>query len=138
MVHSEKLFLKSRGDGEMRDLTAEVSRVVENGGVRSGIVTVFVVGSTASITTIEFEPGLAHDFPAALERIAPSDAHYEHEARWNDDNGHSHVRASLIGPSVCVPFNDGALELGTWQQIVLVDFDTRPRERVIVVQVLGE
>src|SRR5437762_10221977 len=128
MVFTKRLSIKTVGNGDMLEVTRLAASAIEESSCTAGLASVFVVGSTASITTIEYEPGLAGDFPAMLERIAPSDAHYEHEARWNDDNGHSHVRASLIGPSVCVPFNDGVLELGTWQQIVLVDFDTRPRE----------
>lgn len=123
----------------MVDITAEVARAVSRSGVRDGIVTVFHVGSTAGLTTTEFEPGLAeHDLEAAFERIAPADGHYVHEQTWHDDNGHSHVRASLLGPSLSVPFVEGHLMLGTWQQIVLVDFDTRPRQRTVICQMVGE
>lgn len=115
------------------DLACEVAR--RAGG--DGIAHLFVTGSTAAITTIEFEPGLARDFPAAMERIAPCDAPYAHEERWGDDNGHSHVRASLVGPSLVVPVAGGELVLGTWQQIVLVEFDTRGRDREIIVSVLS-
>lgn len=138
LVYSSKTQISSRGNGSMHDLTAHTRDVVEASMMSSGLATVFVVGSTASITTIEFEPGLERDFPAMLERIAPEDGDYQHEAKWNDDNGHAHVRASLVGPSVCLPFSDGKLELGTWQQIVLIDFDTRPRERTVIIQIIGE
>jgi secondary thiamine-phosphate synthase enzyme len=131
------LAFESKGRGEMKDISADVQQVVSAGKINEGIVTIFVPGSTASITTIEYEPGLQKDFPLAMERIAPSDAHYDHDARWGDGNGMSHVRASVVGPGIVVPFKDKALLLGTWQQIVLVDFDTRPRQRKVIVQVLG-
>lgn len=122
----------------MVDLTAELARCVASSGIRTGVCHVFAIGSTAALTTIEMEPGLAHDLPVAMERIAPEDAPYEHEARWHDDNGHSHVRASLVGPSLTAPVREGQLALGTWQQVVLIDFDTRPRERTVLVTALGE
>jgi secondary thiamine-phosphate synthase enzyme len=120
----------------MLDITRLVRDVVSATAVLEGVATVFVVGSTAAVTTIEYEPGLTHDLPAALERIAPRDGAYRHEQTWNDDNGHSHIRASLIGPSLTIPVVDGKLPLGTWQQIVLLEFDTRARERQVVVQVI--
>ena len=138
MVHSQTLTVRTRGEADLIDLTPKVAGLVEGGKIREGIVNLFVIGSTAALTTIEFEPGLAHDFPATLERIAPKGARYLHEEKWHDDNGHSHVRASLVGPSLTVPFIDGRLVLGTWQQIVLLECDTRPRERIITVQVIGE
>lgn len=138
MVASSTIELRTRGENDLLDLTAKAADLVMKSGLRSGIVNLFVIGSTAALTTIEFEPGLAHDFPAALERIAPKDGRYLHEEKWHDDNGHSHVRASLIGPSLTVPFIDGRLVLGTWQQIVLLECDTRPRERTITVQLMGE
>jgi secondary thiamine-phosphate synthase enzyme len=122
----------------MVDISNEIQQVVSTSGLKSGIATLFVLGSTAALTTIEFEPGLAHDFPAALEKIAPKGGRYLHEEKWHDDNGHSHVRASLIGPGLTVPFVEAKLVLGTWQQIVLLECDTRPRERIITVQVIGE
>jgi secondary thiamine-phosphate synthase enzyme len=106
--------------------------------LNNGIINVFVAGSTAAITTIEYEPGLRHDFPKMLSRIAPKDIQYRHDETWHDGNGHSHVRASLVGPSLTVPFSNGALILGTWQQIVMLEMDTRPRERVLTIQILGE
>ncbi|HTQ09714.1 MAG TPA: secondary thiamine-phosphate synthase enzyme YjbQ [Fimbriimonadaceae bacterium] len=135
---SAVIRVSTSGEGDMRDMTDSVAGAVRQSGVRDGIVTAFVIGSTAAITTIEFEPGLREDMPAALERVAPRDAHYAHEATWHDDNGHSHIRASMIGPSLTVPVVDGRLTLGTWQQIVLLEFDTRPRDRQVVVQVIGE
>ena len=130
---------ETRGDGEILDLTEDVQRLVAESGVQTGQATLMVVGSTAALTTLEYEPGLAdHDIVAALERIAPEDGRYRHEETWHDDNGHSHVRASLIGPSLALPVTDGAIPLGTWQQVVLVDLDTRPRSRTVVVTIVGE
>jgi secondary thiamine-phosphate synthase enzyme len=138
-VESHRFEVPTRGRTHVVDVTAEVRRELGKGRIRDGVVTVFVVGSTASLTTTEFEPGLAnHDLKAALERVAPEDAPYRHHETWGDDNGHSHVRASLLGPSIAIPLVGGELPLGTWQQIVLLDFDTRPRRREIVVQVVGE
>jgi len=130
--------VNSRGEGDMTDITSEVQAILESTGVRDGIVTLFVAGSTSALTTIEYEPGLLKDFPAMLERIAPRHINYEHEKRWHDGNGHSHVKASLIGPSLTVPFKDRRLSLGTWQQIVFVELDTRPRTRQIIAQIIGE
>ncbi len=139
MVKTEEFQVRTRGNNQVINITDEVTRAVGNSDVRDGVVTVFNVGSTAGVTTTEFEPGLAnHDIEAAFERIAPANGRYEHEATWHDDNGHSHVRASLLGPSLTVPFSNGKLLLGTWQQIILVDFDTRPRTRTVICQVLGE
>lgn len=138
MVITKKIGASTRGDGHTLDITGEVARAVREAGVGSGIVTLFVVGSTAGLTTIEFEAGAVADLGRVFERLAPRDAEYEHELRWHDDNGHSHVRAALLGPSLSVPFVDGRLVLGTWQQIVLVDFDTRPRTREVVAQIMGE
>jgi secondary thiamine-phosphate synthase enzyme len=129
--------LDTRGNGHVLDITGEVQSAVRDSGLRDGTATVFVTGSTAGITTIEFEPGLVFDLTAAFERLYPRDAEYRHHERWGDDNGHSHVRASMLGPSLAVPFVDAELTLGTWQQIVIVDFDTRPRRREYVIQILG-
>lgn len=138
-VESHEFELSTRGNNHVLDITSRVAECIASGTIHSGIATVFVIGSTAGITTTEFEPGLAtHDLKAAFESIAPEDGRYLHEETWHDDNGHSHVRASLVGPSLSVPLNETRLILGTWQQIVLIDFDTRPRERRIVVQVIGE
>ena len=139
MVRTEHLQVRTQGNCQVVNITDHVSRAVENCGLKAGVATLFHVGSTAGITTTEYEPGLAnHDLKAAFERIAPEAGHYEHESTWHDDNGHSHVRASLLGPSLSVPFADGRLMLGTWQQIVLIDFDTRPRSRTVICQIMGE
>jgi secondary thiamine-phosphate synthase enzyme len=138
-VHTQEFDVETRGNTEVIDLTPRVGKLVSETPITSGIVTVFVVGSTAGITTTEFEPGLVnHDLKTAFEKIAPEDGRYHHEETWHDDNGHSHVRASLIGPSLSLPLIDGRMALGTWQQIVLIDFDTRPRTRRIVVSIIGE
>lgn len=138
MVHSSKFVVSTQGNDDMLDITGQVEQAILESGVLNGIATVFVVGSTAGITTIEYEPGLAQDMARVMERIAPRDEFYAHEARWKDDNGHSHIRAALLGPSLTVPIVSGQMVIGTWQQIVLVDFDTRPRQRTLYVQILGE
>lgn len=139
MVKTEQIQVGTRGNNHVVNITDEVGRAVAGSGVTDGVVTVFNVGSTAGITTTEFEPGLAnHDIEAAFERIAPANGRYEHEETWHDDNGHSHVRASLLGPSLSVPLVDGRLTLGTWQQIILVDFDTRARTRTVICQIVGD
>jgi secondary thiamine-phosphate synthase enzyme len=122
----------------MIDITQAVEETVSKSGMVTGICTVFCVGSTGSITTIEYEDGLLKDFPEAMERVAPKDAIYEHHLRWRDGNGHSHVRASILGPSLTVPFVNGKLTLGTWQQITFLDFDNRPRSRSLEVVIIGE
>jgi secondary thiamine-phosphate synthase enzyme len=136
-IVTDAIEIATQGDSHMVDVTVRVQEVVDRHGFREGQALVFVPGSTAALTTIEFEPGLEKDLPAALERFAPRGIRYEHEEAWHDDNGHSHVRASLVGPSLVVPFRDGRLLVGTWQQVVLIDFDTRPRRRQLVVQVTG-
>jgi secondary thiamine-phosphate synthase enzyme len=136
-VFTTTLSFDSKGRDDMLNITSQVQDVITAGSINEGIVTVFVPGSTASVTTIEHEPGLKKDFPRAMERLAPSDAHYDHDAKWGDGNGMSHVRASTVGPGIVVPFKDKMMLLGTWQQVVLVDFDTRPRKRTVIVQVLG-
>jgi len=138
MVITHRHEVSTGGQGDAHDLTAVVTRTVAESRIRSGTVTVFVVGSTAGVTTIEFEPGAVHDLNALFERCAPRDGDYRHHLRWGDDNGSSHVRAALLGPSVVVPFEDGKLLLGTWQQIALFEFDTRPRQREIVMQIVGD
>ena len=122
----------------MVDLTIPTSEAVQETKLKDGIVTIFVAGSTAAVTTIEYEPGLRIDFPKMLSRIGPKDIHYEHDKTWHDANGHSHVRASLVGPILTIPFKDNNLMLGTWQQIVLMGIDTRKREREIILQIIGE
>jgi secondary thiamine-phosphate synthase enzyme len=134
---TERLAVNTRGDDHVVDLTAGVQDLVSRHRLREGQALVFVSGSTAGVTTIEYEPGLLEDLPAALERLAPRAAGYRHHERWGDDNGHAHVRASLLGPSVVIPVVDGRLAVGTWQQVVLVDSDTRPRQREILVQLSG-
>ncbi|MGQ9543355.1 MAG: secondary thiamine-phosphate synthase enzyme YjbQ [Candidatus Bathyarchaeia archaeon] len=137
-VVTKSISLKTRGEVEMVDLTGDVERAVKESGLRDGVVTVFIPGSTGALTTIEYESGLLQDFPAALERLFPRSISYEHEKRWHDGNGHSHIRASMLGPSLTVPFMNGRLTLGTWQQIVFVELDVRPRERSIIIQIMGE
>ena len=130
--------LRSSKENDIIDFTEQTSEALKESKLENGIVTVFVSGSTAAITTIEYEPGLRHDFPKMLSRIVPKDVQYHHDDTWHDGNGHSHVRASLIGPSLSIPFSNGQLNLGTWQQIVMLEMDTRQRERVITLQILGE
>ena len=139
MIHTGKIHVATRGHTDVIDINDQVAAIVAESDVRAGVATVFVIGSTAAITTTESEPGLlTHDLKAFYEKIAPADAYYKHEATWHDDNGHSHVRASSLGPSLTIPIVDGRLTLGTWQQVVLIDFDTRGRERSVIVQVMGE
>jgi secondary thiamine-phosphate synthase enzyme len=137
-VITRNIQIKSKSENDILDITDQVSKIVEESKIENGAVIVFVVGSTAAITTIEYEPGLKKDFPEMLSRLAPKDIQYAHDNAWHDGNGHSHVRASLIGPSLAIPIIVGRLTLGTWQQIVLVEMDTRPRERKIILQVIGE
>lgn len=135
-VHTAIVSLKTKGDGDVHDLTDEVADAVAKSGFEAGTATVFVVGSTAAVTTIEYERGLVRDVNAVLERLVPQGDDYAHN-HGGDSNGHAHVRASIVGPSVAVPFTDRGLATGTWQQIVLIDFDDRPRSREVVVQVVG-
>ena len=137
-VVSSNFEVSSRGENEIIDVTPRVMEAVASSKLSSGIATVFVLGSTAALTTIEYEPGLAKDFPKMLERVAPPNVAYEHEERWHDGNGRSHVKASLVGPSLSIPFVNGELALGEWQQVVLAEFDVRPRKRKLVVQLIGE
>lgn len=138
-VETRNFEVSSEGEDDVLDITSRVGEAVAGSGLSDGVATVFVVGSTAAITTMEFEPGLVKDFPAMLERTAPSrGVEYEHQRRWHDGNGHSHVKASLVGPSISIPFVDGDLVLGEWQQVVFLEFDVRPRKRKVVVQVIGE
>ncbi len=138
MTKTEQITIKTKGNCDIINLTEEVQAFIERSGFKEGTVTIFNVGSTGAITTTEYEPGLVnYDLQAAFERIAPRGVRYEHEETWHDDNGHSHVRASLLGPSLSVPVVNGKLMLGTWQQIIVVDFDTRPRKRTIVLQIVS-
>jgi secondary thiamine-phosphate synthase enzyme len=138
MIVTEQIGLKSQGNCDIIDITPEVRQRLANANLNDGTVTLFISGSTAGITTIEFEPGLLADFKKMWERTVPQDIPYQHDRAWGDGNGHSHVRASLLGASLVVPFSGGRLALGTWQQIVVVDFDNRARSRQIVVQITGE
>ena len=138
MVKTYKIKVKTNGNCHVVNITDDVQSAIEDSQLADGAVIIFNIGSTAGLTTLEFEPGLVkHDMAALFERLAPQNARYEHEETWHDDNGHSHCRASLLGPSLNVPVVDGALTLGTWQQIVLIDFDTRERTRTIVCQRMG-
>ena len=138
MVYNGTISLKARGFSDVIDITGDVSTVVESSGIREGIAVVFTRGSTSSVTTIEFEPGAVDDLKRALNHIAPQDATYRHNERWGDGNGFSHVRSALMKPSISIPVIEGALALGTWQQIVFLDFDNRERSRELIVQVVGE
>jgi secondary thiamine-phosphate synthase enzyme len=138
MVITQELSLHTKGHCDMQDITPQVAGAVRDSGLRAGIVTVFCPGATGGLTTIEYESGALADLQQVFDEIAPPDRDYRHHLRWGDDNGHSHVRAALTGPSLTVPFVDGRLTLGTWQQIVFLDFDTRPRSRRLVAQVMGE
>ena len=138
MVRTVSKDVETTGQGDVRDISASVRQAVSESSFLAGIATVAVVGSTAGITTIEYEPGAVADFNRLLQQLAPRDGEYQHHERWGDDNGSSHVRAALIGPSLTVPFTHSTLQLGTWQQIVLVECDTRPRRRQVVVQIIGE
>jgi len=138
MVVTKKISLQSKGQCDIIDITSQVEQQVVETNIKSGMVTIFVSGSTAGITTIEFESGLLSDFQSMWERNIPKNIHYDHDRAWGEGNGYSHVRASLLGASLVVPFNDKKLTLGTWQQIVLVDFDNRPRSRQLIVQIIGE
>lgn len=137
-VLSDTIQLHSEGEGDIIDLTSQLSNIVKDSEIKNGTVTIFVSGSTAAVTTIEYEPGLVHDFPEMLSRIAPTDIEYEHDNTWHDGNGHSHVRSSLIGPSITIPIVQGKLTLGTWQQVVLLEMDTRSRNRTVILQIMGE
>jgi secondary thiamine-phosphate synthase enzyme len=137
-IVTERFTVSSRGNSDVVDITDRVEDILAQCKLQEGLATVFVSGSTASITTTEFEPGLRRDIPEALQRLAPQGATYHHDETWHDGNGHSHVRAAVMGPSLTIPFSLGKLLLGTWQQIVLVDHDNRPRDRTIIVQLIGK
>ncbi|MEX0568438.1 MAG: secondary thiamine-phosphate synthase enzyme YjbQ [Candidatus Njordarchaeota archaeon] len=137
-VYSETIKIKTKGENDIVDLSDKVRDIVKKSGIKNGLVNVFVPGSTGAITTMEYEPGLKRDLTEALARIAPKDIYYYHHERWGDDNGRSHVKASIVGPSLTIPVMGGAPVLGTWQQVVFLELDTRPRERKIIITVLGE
>lgn len=138
MVITKRINLQTKGECDIIDITPQVEQEVAEAGINNGVVTLFVAGSTAGLSTIEFETGLISDFQSMWERNVPKNITYDHDRRWGDGNGYSHVRTSLLGSSLVAPFNDKKLTLGTWQQLVLVDFDNRPRSRQIVVQIMGE
>ncbi len=138
MVITKYLSMQTRGNTDVIDITADCQDILDTADLENGVLTVFNPGSTGGLTTIEYEPNLVKDLKEALEIVAPSDKIYAHSQTWHDDNGSSHVRSSLMGPSITVPFADRKLTLGTWQQIVFCDFDTHPRRRRLVVQILGE
>ncbi len=138
MVVTREITLNTRGECDIIDITPDIEQEVAKAGMAKGVVTIFVAGSTAGLTTIEFEPGVLADLQGMWERIVPKDITYAHDRRWGDGNGYSHVRASLLGASLTVPFSNKRLMVGTWQQIVLVDFDNRPRSRQVILQIMGE
>lgn len=137
-VVSDTIKLQTKGEGDMIDMTSQLSNIVKESKIKNGTVTIFVSGSTAAVTTIEYESGLIHDFPEMLSRIVPKDLEYEHDNTWHDGNGHSHVRSSLIGPNITIPIIHGELTLGTWQQVVLLEMDTRSRNRTVILQIMGQ
>lgn len=138
MVYRDTITLNTRGFTDVIDITGEAASIVERSGVKDGLVTIFCTGSTGAVTTIEYESGAVSDLKRAIEKVAPADIPYEHNERWGDGNGFSHVRAALMKPSLTIPLAGGKLALGTWQQVVFIDFDNRPRKREVVVQVMGE
>ena len=138
MIYKDELTLSTQGHTDIIDITQDIEEIVHTSGVNDGILCLFVPGSTASVTTIEAESGVINDLKSAIDRMAPVDISYEHDKRWGDGNGHAHVRAAILGPSLSMPVSNGKLLHGTWQQIVLIDFDNRPRERNIHVHIIGE
>ena len=137
-VVTKEITFQSKGNCDIIDISSQVAMIVEDSGISNGTVTLFITGSTAGITTIEYEPNLVSDFKNMWDRVIPRDIPYEHDSTWGDGNGHSHVRASTLGASLTVPFVDRRLTLGTWQQVVFIDFDNRPRSRKLVLQIMGE
>lgn len=137
-VVTKRIGLNTKGDTQIIDITQSVAKELKDSKLKKGIVTVFVPGSTGGLTTVEYETGLISDLKRLFERMAPKAEEYQHNLRWQDGNGFSHVRASMLGPDITIPFLDGELQLGTWQQIVFIDFDNRPRTRELIVQIIGE
>ncbi len=137
-IVTKRIHLNTQGNGDTINVTTDIVREVNNSGINSGTVTIFIPGSTAGICAVEYEPGLISDIKAMWERLVPSSIEYEHNKAWGDGNGYSHVRSSLLGPSITIPFVNKRMTLGTWQQIVMVDFDNRPRSREIILQIMGE
>ena len=138
MIYKDELTLNTQGHTDIIDITQDIEEIVHTSEVKEGILCLFVPGSTASVTTIEAESGVVNDLKSAIDRMAPVDISYEHDRRWGDGNGHAHVRAAILGPSLSMPVSNGELLHGTWQQIVLIDFDNRPRERNVHVHIIGE
>jgi secondary thiamine-phosphate synthase enzyme len=137
-VVTKELTFQTRGEVELVDLTAQINGALRETDIKAGIVTIFVPGATGAVTTIEYEPGLIQDLPDALERLFPRAIEYQHELRWHDGNGHSHIRAAFLGPSLTVPFKDQSMLLGTWQQVIFVELDVRRRSRRVILQIIGE
>jgi secondary thiamine-phosphate synthase enzyme len=138
MTHQQQISFQTTGHGHMHDLTGQVAAIATASGIRTGLVNVFTIGSTAAVGTIEFEPGLERDLPEILDKLVPPSRHYGHEQAWHDGNGHSHLQATLLGPSLTVPIADGKPVLGTWQQIFHLECDVRPRQRTVVVTMYGD
>jgi secondary thiamine-phosphate synthase enzyme len=137
-VHQDEIHINTNEEADIINITSQLEDIIQQSSIKNGIICVYVAGSTGAITTIEYEPGLLKDLPRAMEIIAPKNNHYDHHETWYDDNGHSHVRASFIGPSITIPVRDKQLIHGTWQQIVFIELDTRPRKRTLYVQIIGE
>jgi len=137
-VHCDEINIETNGEADIVDITSKVQKVITISKIKNGIACIFVPGSTGTITTIEYEPGLMKDLPRALEKIAPRDIYYDHHETWHDDNGRSHVKASIMGPSSTFPIKNGKLIHGTWQQLVFIELDTTPRNRNIIVHIVGE
>jgi secondary thiamine-phosphate synthase enzyme len=138
MVNTQEIQLETGGPGDIIDITSKLGDAVRKSGLNSGTITAFVPGSTGGITTIEYEPGLLKDIPELMEKLVPSDRSYQHDETWHDGNGFSHLRSALVGPDITVPFAGGKLMLGTWQQVVFLEFDNRPRRRRVIFQIIGE
>ena len=137
-IINQKIILNTQGNPDLVDITGKIKDALKSTGLKKGNITVFVVGSTAAITTFEYEPGMINDMQELYEKLVPKNKHYAHDDTWGDANGFSHLRAALQGPSLVIPFDSGKLMLGTWQQVVLAEFDNHPRERQIVLQIIGE
>ena len=137
-IYQDEIHIDTKGDVDIINITSLIEDIIKKSPIKNGIICVYIAGSTGAITTIEYEPGLIKDLPRAIEIIAPKNNHYDHHETWHDDNGHSHIRASFIGPSITIPIRDRKLIHGTWQQIVFLELDTSPRKRTIYIQIIGE